>query len=94
MALPIKPSVPSRQAGSVVSTPDVATALLPGAPRSSGRASNPAYPKLLGGQVSEAMYATVKAEVARRVEAGEPPHTASIGAIIREAIANHLGIPQ
>lgn len=92
MALPVRPNAPTDQT-TAAPTPDVASALLPGASRA-GRASNPLYPKLLGGQVSEIMYAAVKTEVARRTAAGEPPHVASIGAVIREAVAKHLNIPQ
>lgn len=65
--------------------------LLQGAPRRRG--SGPLYPRLLGGQVSDEMYAAVKAEVARRAAAGEPSDVASIGAIIREAVADYLNIP-
>lgn len=65
--------------------------LLQGAPRRRGR--GPLYPKLLGGQVSDEMYAAVKEEVRRRTEAGMYADEASIGAIIRESVSKYLNIP-
>lgn len=94
MALPMKQPSPGntvdlRPKGTTLGL-DVAP-LLQGAPRRRG--SGPLYPRLLGGQVSEEMYTAVKAEVARRAAAGEPSDVASIGAIIREAVADYLNIP-
>ncbi len=89
MALPMKPTSPA-QTGAEIPAVDVAPAL-PGAPRR--RSTGGLYPRLMGAQVSEAMYAAVKAEVARRAAAGEPSDVASIGAVVREAVSKHLNIP-
>ena len=89
MALPMKLTA-APQATPEAPTVDVAPAL-PGAPRRRGTGG--LYPRLIGAQVSEAMYAAVKAEVARRAAAGEPSDVASIGAIVREAVSKHLNIP-
>lgn len=88
MALPMKPT-PTAPTNTDAPAVDVAPAL-PGAPRRRGTGGM--YPRLLGAQVSEAVYAAVKAEVARRAAAGEPSDVASIGAIVREAVSKHLKI--
>lgn len=89
MALPMKPTART-PANTEAPAVDIAPAL-PGAPRRRGTGG--LYPRFLGAQVSEAMYAAVKAEVARRAAAGEPSDVASIGAIVREAVSKHLNIP-
>ena len=89
MALPMKPTAAAQATPDALAV-DVAPAL-PGAPRRRGTGG--LYPRLMGAQVSEAMYAAVKAEVARRAAAGEPSDVASIGAIVREAVSKYLSIP-
>lgn len=89
MAPSIKPTAPV-QATPAAPAADV-TSALPDAPRRRGTGG--LYPRLLGAQVSEAMYTAVKTEVARRTAAGEPSDVASIGAVVREAVSKYLNIP-
>lgn len=90
MALVRKPA-PQPSAESLATPAVDISHALPGAPRRRGTGGM--YPRLMAAQVSDAMYQAIKEEVARRSAAGEPSDVASMGAIVREAVAKHLSIP-
>lgn len=92
MALPIKKPQTQAAAQQAQAAPAVNVAqALPGAPRRRGTGG--LYPRLVATQVSDPMYAAIKQEVARRAAAGDASDVASMGAIVREAVAEYLNIP-
>jgi len=93
MAIPTKSRLVPQTTEPVTAEPtiDVASPLLPGAPRGRGGA-NAVYTRVYTIMVTDDMYDAIKGEVARREKNGEPRDIASMGAITREALSVKLGM--